>query len=189
MWHDCFQDDYMEALANLHMTVARAYRVSKVFVLFNSHDQKEDWPHWLHWWNQRSNEQDFFRVCFLHVCAQTHKITETPTWTSLLATFCPSQKNLKNVRFMKWWQAYIFTQVNPSIKFEIFIHKVDGLSDDHKIETQRDIHQRANDDLTDAGLETLHLRSVRCSPSCVVTFTVFDAHTMTSRNKVVSIHK
>ena len=49
-------------------------------------------------------------------------------------------------------------QVNPSIKFEVFIHKVDGLSDDHKIETQRDIHQRANDDLTDAGLESLHLR-------------------------------
>ena len=24
-------------------------------------------------------------------------------------------------------------QVNPNIKFEVFIHKVDGLSDDHKI--------------------------------------------------------
>ncbi len=49
-------------------------------------------------------------------------------------------------------------KVNPSIKFEVFIHKVDGLSDDHKIETQRDIHQRANDDLSEAGLENLHLR-------------------------------
>ncbi|XP_069829673.1 ras-related GTP-binding protein D [Dendropsophus ebraccatus] len=48
-------------------------------------------------------------------------------------------------------------KVNPDINFEIFIHKVDGLSDDHKIETQRDIHQRANDDLTDAGLEKIHL--------------------------------
>ncbi|XP_013385486.1 ras-related GTP-binding protein C [Lingula anatina] len=48
-------------------------------------------------------------------------------------------------------------KVNPDIKFEVFIHKVDGLSDDHKIETQRDIHQRANDDLADAGLENLHL--------------------------------
>ncbi|XP_074656153.1 ras-related GTP-binding protein C-like isoform X2 [Tubulanus polymorphus] len=48
-------------------------------------------------------------------------------------------------------------KVNPSIKFEVFIHKVDGLSDDHKIETQRDIHQRANDDLADAGLDSLHL--------------------------------
>ncbi|CAJ0954243.1 unnamed protein product [Ranitomeya imitator] len=48
-------------------------------------------------------------------------------------------------------------KVNPDINFEVFIHKVDGLSDDHKIETQRDIHQRANDDLSDAGLEKIHL--------------------------------
>ncbi|RMX59034.1 hypothetical protein pdam_00023209, partial [Pocillopora damicornis] len=48
-------------------------------------------------------------------------------------------------------------KVNPNIKFEVFIHKVDGLSDDHKIETQRDIHQRATDELADAGLEGLHL--------------------------------
>ncbi|XP_074043243.1 ras-related GTP-binding protein D isoform X2 [Macrotis lagotis] len=48
-------------------------------------------------------------------------------------------------------------KVHPDINFEVFIHKVDGLSDDHKIETQRDIHQRANDDLADAGLEKIHL--------------------------------
>jgi Ras-related GTP-binding protein C/D len=28
-------------------------------------------------------------------------------------------------------------KINPDIKFEVFIHKVDGLSDDHKIEAQR----------------------------------------------------
>lgn len=49
-------------------------------------------------------------------------------------------------------------KVNPDINFEVFIHKVDGLSDDHKIEKQRDIHKRANDDLADAGLERIHLR-------------------------------
>merc|ERR1719334_1291841 len=43
--------------------------------------------------------------------------------------------------------------VNPKIKFEVFIHKVDGLSDDTKMETQRDIHQRATDDLVETGLE------------------------------------
>uniref|UniRef100_A0A3Q0SA50 Ras-related GTP-binding protein n=1 Tax=Amphilophus citrinellus TaxID=61819 RepID=A0A3Q0SA50_AMPCI len=48
-------------------------------------------------------------------------------------------------------------KVNPSISFEVFIHKVDGLSDDHKIEKQRDIHKRTNNDLTDAGLEQIHL--------------------------------
>uniref|UniRef100_T1JL47 Ras-related GTP-binding protein n=1 Tax=Strigamia maritima TaxID=126957 RepID=T1JL47_STRMM len=48
-------------------------------------------------------------------------------------------------------------KMNPNIKFEVFVHKVDGLSDDHKIETQRDIHQRATDDLNDAGLDGIHL--------------------------------
>ena len=43
--------------------------------------------------------------------------------------------------------------VNKDIRFEVFIHKVDGLSDDTKIETQRDIHQRTSDDLVEAGLE------------------------------------
>lgn len=51
-------------------------------------------------------------------------------------------------------------KVNPDINFEVFIHKVDGLSDDHKIEKQRDIHKRANDDLADASLERIHLRFV-----------------------------
>uniref|UniRef100_A0A1I8IJK0 Fibrinogen C-terminal domain-containing protein n=1 Tax=Macrostomum lignano TaxID=282301 RepID=A0A1I8IJK0_9PLAT len=41
--------------------------------------------------------------------------------------------------------------VNPKIKFEVFIHKVDGLSDEQKIETQCDITQRANDVLIDIG--------------------------------------
>lgn len=48
-------------------------------------------------------------------------------------------------------------QVNPEIKFEVFIHKVDGLSDDHKIETQRDIHQRATEDLLESGDENVML--------------------------------
>ncbi|KAI7684962.1 Ras-related GTP-binding protein C [Sarcoptes scabiei] len=42
-------------------------------------------------------------------------------------------------------------QVNPNINFEIFIHKIDGLSDDHKIEARQDIHQRATEDLMESG--------------------------------------
>ncbi|KRT84370.1 ADP ribosylation factor, partial [Oryctes borbonicus] len=48
-------------------------------------------------------------------------------------------------------------KVNPKIIFEVFIHKVDGLGDDCKMETQRDIHQRANDELNDAGYDQIHL--------------------------------
>lgn len=48
-------------------------------------------------------------------------------------------------------------KVNCNIKFEVFIHKVDGLSDDIKMEVQRDIHQRATDDLTDTGFHQINL--------------------------------
>ena len=44
-----------------------------------------------------------------------------------------------------------------NIKFEVFIHKCDGLTDDNKIEMQRDITQRATDDLLDAGLESVNV--------------------------------
>lgn len=42
-------------------------------------------------------------------------------------------------------------KVNPKIIFEVFIHKVDGLGDDCKMETQRDINQRTNDELNDGN--------------------------------------
>ncbi|KAF9897061.1 hypothetical protein BX616_006248, partial [Lobosporangium transversale] len=48
-------------------------------------------------------------------------------------------------------------RVNPSITFEVFIHKVDGLSEDYKIDTQRDIQQTTTDELADAGLENVQL--------------------------------
>lgn len=48
-------------------------------------------------------------------------------------------------------------RANPNINFEVFIHKVDGLSDDHKIDTQRDIQRRANDNLADEELEEMRL--------------------------------
>eukprot|EP00039_Didymoeca_costata_P029223 m.23708 g.23708 ORF g.23708 m.23708 type:complete len:352 (-) comp7533_c0_seq2:5060-6115(-) len=48
-------------------------------------------------------------------------------------------------------------KINPHVTFEIFIHKVDGLSDDHRIETTRDIHQRVNDELEHAGIPDIHL--------------------------------
>ncbi|CAG8492005.1 10383_t:CDS:2 [Acaulospora morrowiae] len=48
-------------------------------------------------------------------------------------------------------------RVNPNLFFEVFIHKVDALSDEYKIETQRDIHQRTTDELADFGLEKVSL--------------------------------
>ncbi|KAI9493456.1 Gtr1/RagA G protein conserved region-domain-containing protein [Zychaea mexicana] len=48
-------------------------------------------------------------------------------------------------------------RVNQNISFEVLIHKVDGLSDDYKIDTQRDVQQRMSDMLADAQLEHIHL--------------------------------
>lgn len=47
-------------------------------------------------------------------------------------------------------------KVNPKVVLEVFIHKVDGLSDDQRIETQRDIQQKVMDALQDDGLEDIH---------------------------------
>lgn len=48
-------------------------------------------------------------------------------------------------------------EINPNISFEVFIHKVDGLSDDAKIDTTRDIHDRVNEELEHGGYSDVHL--------------------------------
>ncbi|KAL7272861.1 GTP-binding protein gtr2 [Rhizina undulata] len=56
------------------------------------------------------------------------------------------------------------TRSYPNINIEVFIHKVDGLSDDYKLDTQRDIMQRTQDELSDNGLDNVqvsyHLTSI-----------------------------
>ncbi|KAJ2907195.1 uncharacterized protein MKZ38_006489 [Zalerion maritima] len=51
-----------------------------------------------------------------------------------------------------------------NINIEVFIHKVDGLSDDYKLDIQRDITIRIQDELSDHGFEnapvTFHLTSI-----------------------------
>ncbi|KAI9209284.1 Gtr1/RagA G protein conserved region-domain-containing protein [Polychytrium aggregatum] len=42
--------------------------------------------------------------------------------------------------------------LNENITYEVFIHKSDGLSEDHKMETQKDIHQMIMDILTDYNI-------------------------------------
>lgn len=44
-------------------------------------------------------------------------------------------------------------KVNPKIHIEVLIHKIDGLSEDYRIDAQRDIMQRTGDELLDLGLE------------------------------------
>ncbi|ODV75194.1 Gtr2p CYBJADRAFT_165950 [Cyberlindnera jadinii NRRL Y-1542] len=55
-------------------------------------------------------------------------------------------------------------KVNPDIHIEVLIHKVDGLSEDFRLDTQRDIMQRIGDELLDLGIEgvqvSFHLTSI-----------------------------
>ena len=52
----------------------------------------------------------------------------------------------------------------PRVNIEVFIHKVDGLSDEYKLDTQNDIAQRTQDELADAGYDNVqvsyHLTSI-----------------------------
>jgi Ras-related GTP-binding protein C/D len=47
----------------------------------------------------------------------------------------------------------IVHQYYPHINIEVFIHKVDGLSDEYRSDTFQDIVQRISDELSDAGYE------------------------------------
>lgn len=55
-------------------------------------------------------------------------------------------------------------KLNSNIIFEVFIHKVDCVSDDNKFEIQRDIYQRVKDELNELGLDfvkiSYHLTSI-----------------------------
>uniref|UniRef100_A0AAF5RU57 Gtr1/RagA G protein conserved region containing protein n=1 Tax=Wuchereria bancrofti TaxID=6293 RepID=A0AAF5RU57_WUCBA len=48
-------------------------------------------------------------------------------------------------------------EINDKIRLEVFIHKVDGLNEEIKLEAQRDIFQRVQDDLQDDGLDKVHV--------------------------------
>lgn len=68
-------------------------------------------------------------------------------------------------------------KVNPRVVLEVFIHKVDGLSDDQRIETQRDIQQKVMDALQDDGLDEIH-------PSFHLT-SIFDHSIFEAMSKVI----
>ncbi|EOR04574.1 hypothetical protein E3P81_03967 [Wallemia ichthyophaga] len=46
-------------------------------------------------------------------------------------------------------------KANKQVNIEIFVHKVDGLSDEYKLDTIRDIKSRVSDGLSDYGLDSL----------------------------------
>ena len=47
--------------------------------------------------------------------------------------------------------AVFLSEHYPRVHFEVFIHKTDGLSEEYKYETFREVRQRAQDELSDLG--------------------------------------
>ncbi|VDK58024.1 unnamed protein product [Gongylonema pulchrum] len=64
-------------------------------------------------------------------------------------------------------------ELNNKIRFEVFIHKVDGLNEEVKLETQRDIFQRIQDDLQDDGYDKLHITQITRASREAVLITLF----------------
>lgn len=61
---------------------------------------------------------------------------------------------------------------HPNIYIEVFVHKVDGLSEDYKADTYRDINQRVQDDLSDAGYENA---PVAFYPTSIYDHSIYEA--------------
>lgn len=63
-------------------------------------------------------------------------------------------------------------QHHPAISFEVFIHKVDGLSDEYRYDTFREVRQRVQDELSDLGYGE---RGVAFYQTSIYDHSIFDA--------------
>ena len=63
-------------------------------------------------------------------------------------------------------------QYYPNVNIEVFIHKVDGLSDEYRADTFQDIVQRITDELSDAGYENAPVHYYLTS---IYDYSVFEA--------------
>src|SRR5436190_23857525 len=66
----------------------------------------------------------------------------------------------------------IVQQYYPNINIEVFIHKVDGLSDEYRSDTFQDIVQLISDELSDAGYENAPVHYYLTS---IYDYSVFEA--------------
>jgi Ras-related GTP-binding protein C/D len=68
--------------------------------------------------------------------------------------------------------AVFLAQHYPRINFEVFIHKTDGLSDEYKYDTFREVRQRVQDELSDYGYGD---RSVSYYQTSIFDHSIFEA--------------
>ncbi|CAF1363361.1 unnamed protein product [Rotaria sordida] len=84
-------------------------------------------------------------------------------------------------------------RVNPRLRYEVFIHKVDQLSEEAKIETQRDIHNQVREHFADVngGTDSWPLTSFGSNPntqSLLINFhltSIFDHSIFEAFSKVI----
>ncbi|KAK1086008.1 GTP-binding protein gtr2, partial [Friedmanniomyces endolithicus] len=68
--------------------------------------------------------------------------------------------------------AVLLVEHHPRIAFEVFIHKTDGLSDEYKHDTFREVRQRVQDELSDLGHGD---RSVSYYQTSIFDHSIFEA--------------
>ncbi|KAL9649819.1 hypothetical protein ABK040_009632 [Willaertia magna] len=66
-------------------------------------------------------------------------------------------------------------KVNDQIAFEVFIHKMDGISDDQKMQIQQDIQQRLSDELNYLGIKLSPNVKIRYNLTSIYDHSIFEA--------------
>ncbi|ESN92620.1 hypothetical protein HELRODRAFT_164696 [Helobdella robusta] len=74
--------------------------------------------------------------------------------------------------------------VNKNLKFEVFIHKIDGIPEDQKLELQRYILYTASEELKESGIHGLHL-SIHLTS--IYDHTIFEAFSKVVQKLVKSL--
>ena len=68
--------------------------------------------------------------------------------------------------------AVFLAEHHPQVNFEVFIHKIDGLSEEYKYDTFREVRQRVQDELSDYGYGD---RSVSYYQTSIFDHSIFEA--------------
>ena len=84
----------------------------------------------------------------------------------------------------KFHKANNYTSDDFNINFEVLIHKVDSLNEDFKLDTQRDIMQRIQDELLDLGIENVAINFYLTS---IFDYTIYEAFSRITQKLILEL--
>ncbi|SGZ41686.1 related to GTP-binding protein GTR2 [Hanseniaspora guilliermondii] len=84
----------------------------------------------------------------------------------------------------KFHKASNYTSDDFNINFEVLIHKVDSLNEDFKLDTQRDIMQRIQDELLDLGIENVAINFYLTS---IFDYTIYEAFSRITQKLILEL--